>query len=810
MKPGRGVGGNIAQIISSIRDRGLRGKLTRQMLWVGLVPVIAILVLGLVVGYLQQRAARATLERQVAGASVTTYAKNLMVQIDSYMEERIKDVQTWAADPLVIDAAIRGDAVAKERGWPGYPAIATDKASMDRIEEQMKATRALLPNHPANQYLVDQLARSKVFKEVFVTDKNGYNVAISNMTSDFVQSDEEWWVDAWEKEIDIGGTTKIALQRTPDAPRRVQVVYDESAGVWSVAISVRFDHPRSKEPLGVMKAVLDISAIQALATQAAAAIQGSDVKVVNREGMLIADTTVKHDRKFIMSKEGNLLNKKFKPMELVAQGPATADYLIGVSETPGTAPPVEQVIGYARSAGKGGFKDLPEFEGLGWGVILGQDQRVAFAPITTLQKGELTRFGLTVLVAALVAVGAVWFGASRGRRISQPIQELGQAARQISTGDLNVQVPVRSADEIGQLARAFNESVVRLRGLVQTEAERDEERRRREELQANIIRFLDAVQEMAQGDLSRRGEVTSDVLGNVVDAINLMVEELGALIGDVRQAALQVASSAREMNAAAERMAAGAQTQAREAMEASTAVEELTLSVRQVATNAEASAGAARQSLEAAQQGNEAVRNSLGGMQRIRAEVQGIARRVKALGDRSLEISQIVNTIEEIASQTNMLALNVAIEAAGAGEAGLRFAVVADEVRKLAERSSQATKDIGAVIKNIQAEIQEAVVGMEQGTREVEAGYRITLQAGESLQQIARVSERSTELVQDISRASLQQVRGTEGVAAAVQSIASVAVQTEEGAVQTQKTVEELVRLAEVLTQSLARFKLAA
>ena len=256
-------------------------------------------------------------------------------------------------------------------------------------------------------------------------------------------------------------------------------------------------------------------------------------------------------------------------------------------------------------------------------------------------------------------------------------------------------------------------------------------------------------------------------------------------------------------------MATGAQAQSREAKSMAGAVEELTASVRQVAKIAEDSAGAARQALEASQKGDQAVRNSLEGMQRIRGEVQSISKKIKSLGDRSLEISAIVNTIEEIASQTNLLALNAAIEAAGAGEAGLRFAVVADEVRKLAERSAKATKDIAALIKSVQAETHEAIVVMEQGTQEVEAGYRVTVQAGDSLKDIATISEKSAELAQDISRATQQQVRGAESVASAVQSIAGVAVQTEQGVLQSRKTVDELARLAEELTASLARFKLA-
>jgi twitching motility protein PilJ len=189
-------------------------------------------------------------------------------------------------------------------------------------------------------------------------------------------------------------------------------------------------------------------------------------------------------------------------------------------------------------------------------------------------------------------------------------------------------------------------------------------------------------------------------------------------------------------------------------------------------------------------------------------EVQTIAKKIKRLGDRSLEISEIIDTIEDISSQTNLLAVNAAIEAAGAGEAGLRFSIVADEIRKLAERSTKAAKDIETLIQAIQGETQELTVVMEQGTREVEAGHRVTVEAGDSLKQIATVSQRSAALAEEISLATRQQVQGAEGVSAAVQAIAGVAVQTEQAVQTARKTIAELVRLADELRSNLSRFRL--
>ena len=409
-----------------------------------------------------------------------------------------------------------------------------------------------------------------------------------------------------------------------------------------------------------------------------------------------------------------------------------------------------------------------------------------------------------------VALLALVAGAFFARRITKPLGEIVRVAEQVGRGDLSHTVRVRSEDEIGQLARTFNDTIARLRSQVLTESERDDEKRRREDLQKNITIFLETMTEIAQGDLRKRGEVTPDVLGNVVDAVNVMVDEIGTLLGDVRHAALRVSASANEMLSVTDQMAHGAESQARDATTVSREVETMSRSVRQVASNAASAATAAGQALEAAARGEGAVRDSLAGMQRIRGEVQVISKRIKNLGDRSLEISQIANAIEEIASHTNLLSLNAAIEAAGAGEAGVRFAVVADEIRKLAERAAKATKDISGLIRTVQSETQEAVVAMETGTREVEAGYQMTIKAEESLKQIAGVSRTSAELAQEISGATQQQVRGAEGVAVAMRSIADIAVNTEQAVLQTRRTVDDLVKLADELTRSLSRFKLAA
>lgn len=436
-------------------------------------------------------------------------------------------------------------------------------------------------------------------------------------------------------------------------------------------------------------------------------------------------------------------------------------------------------------------------------VRVGMDQDVVDR--AALQAAQ--NLGLIFLVAALIASVIGFIVADRTTR---PIGQLVQVAERVGRGDLSQLTSVKSRDEIGLLAGTFNDTIRKLRGLLQTEEERDRERQQREELQRNIGTFLEVTTEIADGDLTRRGKVTADILGAVVDAINVTLEEIGETLVGVQRAAKTVNSGAQEMISSTEEMVQGAQRQTRDADRVSAQVAEMSQSMSQVSEIASASAAAARDTLQAAERGQASVGNTLNGMQSIRREVQGIAKRIKSLGDRSLEVSEIVETISGIASQTNLLALNAAIEASGAGEAGARFAVVADEVRKLAEDSAKATKNIAALIKNVQSEIQEAVIAMEEGTKEVENGFKVAGEAGERLQEIAQISDRSTRLADQISRSAVEQAGGVGQVAQSVQSIAQISASTETAVVDSRRAAEQLQQLAQELNAALSRFKLPA
>jgi twitching motility protein PilJ len=411
---------------------------------------------------------------------------------------------------------------------------------------------------------------------------------------------------------------------------------------------------------------------------------------------------------------------------------------------------------------------------------------------------------LLLLIAFVAAIGmSLILFIVFGNRVIKPVKELTDFAEKLAAGDYKSKAQIDSDDDFSAIAAAFNQTSEKVsRAVLNQEAQ--------ESLQRSVTDFLTIVSQIGRGDLTLRGKVTNDALGNVVDSVNYMLDNFTRVLERVRKSAIDVASNANEILLSSEDMSAGATQQDQEITNTSSAVEELTVSMKQVSNNAEASAEAARRALDAAEQGNRAVRDTLEGMQRIRASVQATAKKIKSLGDRSLEISEIINVINDITEQTNLLALNAAIEAARAGEAGRGFAVVADEVRKLAEHSRTATKDIAALIKAIQAETNEAVVVMEEGTKEVEVGARLADQAGKALEAISSVVRQSAELVQEISLASKQQVRGTEGVANAMQIISNITRQTSQGARQTARTVEHMVKLSEQLNEALSQFRIAS
>ncbi|TBR06681.1 MAG: methyl-accepting chemotaxis protein [Lysobacter sp.] len=328
--------------------------------------------------------------------------------------------------------------------------------------------------------------------------------------------------------------------------------------------------------------------------------------------------------------------------------------------------------------------------------------------------------------------------------------------------------------------------------------------------QEAIMRLLDEMGSLAEGDLTVKATVTEDMTGAIADSINFAVEQLRSLVQTITDTSVQVAASAQETQATAMQLAEAAEHQAQEIGSASERINEIALSINQVSKNSAESAEVAQRSVQIATKGAGVVRQTIQGMDSIRDQIQETSKRIKRLGESSQEIGSIVELINDISEQTNILALNAAIQAASAGEAGRGFAVVADEVQRLAERASNATKRIETLVQTIQSDTNEAVSSMEQTTSEVVAGARLAEDAGTALGEIEKVSSDLSGLIQGISTAAQQQSFAASNITQTMNTIQSITAQTSQGASQTAASIGNLAQLAADLRRSVADFKLPA
>jgi twitching motility protein PilJ len=327
--------------------------------------------------------------------------------------------------------------------------------------------------------------------------------------------------------------------------------------------------------------------------------------------------------------------------------------------------------------------------------------------------------------------------------------------------------------------------------------------------QAAILRLMNELQEVADGDLTTQATVSEDITGAIADSVNYTVEELRTLVGRINSTAELVTNASSQAQETSTRLLAASEAQSREIRNTGESVLRMAKQINEVSSSAMESANVARQSLAAAEEGQRAVQNSIAGMNEIREQIQETSKRIKRLGESSQEIGEIIELISDITEQTNVLALNAAIQAASAGEAGRGFSVVAEEVQRLAERSAEATKQIGALVRTIQTDTSDAVAAMEKSTQGVVEGAKLSDAAGQALSNIGRVSRQLAELIEQISQDTSVQARSAGGVAQSIQHILTVNEETSLGTQKTAESISQLSALAQELKSSVARFKVA-
>jgi methyl-accepting chemotaxis protein len=413
------------------------------------------------------------------------------------------------------------------------------------------------------------------------------------------------------------------------------------------------------------------------------------------------------------------------------------------------------------------------------------------------QQAQVFWVGGVVAVLALVSAVILLLNLS----ITGQVKSIQETFNRLSQGELAARAAVRSRDEMGELAVRLNHMLDQLTTLVQTQEERDE-------IQASIQRLLNEVSVVAEGDLTREAAVTADVTGAIADAFNYMTAELRGIIAAVQRITDQVNQSARTVQTSTVTLAENSSSQVSQISQAYQRIDEIARTSQAVSETSASAADVARQALRNAQDGALSVRATMEGMGQIRNQVQATSKRIKRLGETSQEIGEITQVIGDIADRTSILALNASIQAAMAGETGKGFAVVAEEVERLAERATEATKRIEALISAIQNETNEAITAMEATTREVVAGTDLANNAGQTLNRIESVSGELANLIAGISDAATRQSAGSVSVARAMNEISGITQGNARSARQAAEAVRGLAEQASALQSSLNRFRL--
>lgn len=708
-----------------------------------------------------------------------------------------------SSDPFIVKAV--------DEASQKVEAQKLNQLSIPELEQKFASTKLLEINPILNDYLKSIVQRGQV-AEIFFTDKHGYNVASSHLTSDFVQSDETWWQE---------GKKEGQWLSPPN--------YDESAQTFSIDLIKSIKEPKTGEFLGVIKFVIPTTRFGRLDTY----LEGFGLK----NSQQIQLVSPNDGKAFETVSQGD----KNKEEETVIGGETITD----VAKILLNTKPENQDIEKATQEITQKYDTLQNFkasihthededsvvvssfayQGKEYYLAVIKDTNwVAIASIDSLEIETIANelIGSLVIISILLVIVATIIIILISDQLSKPLINLARTTEEAATGNLEVMATPEGSIETQTLANNFNNLINRAKQLLNDQIESvaaiqttkqdleilaQDQQLKNETIQQELFQLLTDVEGASSGDLTVRAEISAGEIGIVADFFNSIVENLRDIVIQVKETTEEVNNSLGQDEQAMEKITKEATKQSKKIERMLNFVEEMTQSIQQVAKNTQSVAEVAKKASRTAQTGGVTIDKTVKSIVQLRDTVGETAKKVKRLGESSQQISKVISLINQIALQTNLLAINASIEAARAGEEGRGFAVVAEEVGQLAAQSAEATKEIEKIVESIQKETTEVVEAMEEGTSQVVEGTNLVAQAKRNFGEIVSVSRQIDQLLQSISGATVSQTKTSEMVASLMKDIVKVSQESSESSRQVTVSLQKTVETARQLQTSVETFK---
>ncbi|MDJ0690362.1 MAG: methyl-accepting chemotaxis protein [Xenococcaceae cyanobacterium MO_188.B32] len=761
------------------------GTLRRRLLTTILPAVLLPLVIASAIGY-------TITERRAKTQALSKLEENTLLTsatVTAFIRDSFKIPDLVASNPVIMEAMRIGSQEAQTQGLP--------QQSIEAVEQKFATTKLIKANTNLNNYL-QQIVKSSDIVEIFFTERNGFNVAFSNPTSDFVQRDEGWW------------QTSKQNGRAIDEPE-----FDESANAVVFALSEAVIDPETKEFLGVIKAGIPVKVLDSTlnAYLSAGLNQSQIVQVVDSQaGSIMSNITpqgsdseiqetiggapILQVAKTIVDSIGN--GRGLDEIEQLIQQKANfANISLQQKEV------FSEVSTFAQLTYRDKIYDFATIPNTDLVVIASVDA----AEIGAAGRRLLTAFALTAIVLGTISLGLI---IALAQQLSRPLTDLSEKTQQVASGNLDVKASLEGTLETRTLADNFNKLVDRVKELLQQQKSiTEQQRQEKEQLEAAIYTLIDEVSNATEGDLTVRANLDSMELSTVADLFNAIIDNLQEIAVETKQSTSQVGSSLKENEDAIRLLAEQAIAEARETRDTLMSVEQMSRSIQAVAKNASQAEKIADDTYSTVLSSTNNMNLTVDSILELRTTVGETAKKMKRLGESSQKISQAVSFIAEIALRTNVLAINASVEAGRAGEYGQGFTIVAEQVGALAEQSAAATKEIANIVAVIQAETQEVNQAMESGTSQVVETTRLVESTKQSLGQVLEKSQEINQLMGSISQTTVSQANTSQNVTDLMQKIAYL---SETASISSREVAQSMVETAKVaakLESTVAQFKVA-